>query len=149
MKGVAGPRIFVQCPKLRGVRPVVLRRIVGYVLARAAPDVAGDVSVVIASDRTLRRLNRRYRGLDAPTDVLSFSLGAGAREGEPFGDIVISHETARRQARDYGASLPDEIARLAVHGALHLCGYDHLERSEAARMHGFARRLLRELGADA
>lgn len=147
MKDVAGPHIFVRSPSMRGVRPAALRHTVGFVLARAAPHVVGDVSVVVTNDRTIRRLNRRYRGLDAATDVLSFPLGDGALEGEPFGDIVISYETARRQARGYGAPLAAEIARLAVHGALHLCGYDHRERSEAARMHGLARRLLRELAA--
>jgi len=149
VKDVAGPVVFVRSPKMRGVRPGALCHIVGYVLARVSPRVRGDVSVVITNDRTIRRLNLRYRGLDTPTDVLSFPLSDGAREGEPFGDILISHETARRQAREYGASLADEIARLAVHGALHLCGYDHRERKEAARMHGVARRLLRELSAGA
>ncbi len=149
VKDVAGPVVFVRSPKMRGVRPAALRHIVGHVLARVSPRVRGEVSVVITNDRTIRRLNRRYRGLDAATDVLSFPLSDGARDGEPFGDILISHETARRQAREYGASLADEIARLAVHGVLHLCGYDHRERREAARMHGIARRLLRELAGGA
>ena len=114
-------------------------------MAVAAPHAEGDVSVVVVSDRTMRGLNRRFRGRDRTTDVLAFPIDAAAREGEPFGDIVIALPTARRQAREYGATLAEEMRRLAVHGALHLCGYDHHERKEAARMHGLARKLLREL----
>lgn len=109
----------------------------------------GDVSVVVVDDRVMRSLNRQYRGFDSPTDVLAFPIGDGTHEGEPFGDIVISYETARRQARAYKAPLVREMQRLAVHGALHLCGYDHHERREAARMHGLTRKLLRELSAGA
>jgi probable rRNA maturation factor len=140
-----GPRVSVRSRKLSGIRPLVLRRAVEHVLACTSPHVAGDISVVLVSDRTIRALNRRFRGLDRPTDVLAFPLGEGLTEGEPFGDIVISHETARRQAREYGAGLEQEVLRLTVHGALHLCGYDHQERNEAARMHRLSRKLLKEL----
>ena len=91
----------------------------------------GDVTVVLTGDRDIRRLNREFRGKDRPTDVLSFDIGDGLAPGEPFGDVVISVETARRQARDYDAPLVNEMQRLIVHGVLHLCGYDHHERSEA------------------
>jgi probable rRNA maturation factor len=140
-----GPRVCVRSGKLSGVRPLALRRAVEHVLARTSPHIAGDVSVVLVSDRTIRELNRRFRGLDRSTDVLAFPLGDGLAAGEPFGDIVISHETARRQAREYGARLVQEVLRLTVHGALHLCGYDHHERNEAARMRRLSRKLLKEL----
>ena len=122
-----------------------MRRAVAHTLSRAAPHVVGDVNVVVIGDRTMRALNRRYRGMDASTDVLAFPLGNGIEKDEPFGDIVISRDTARRQARDYGASLGQEMTRLAVHGALHLCGHGHHERKAAARMFGLTRRLLAEL----
>ena len=118
-----------------------------HTLARGAPGVVGDVAIVVTDDRTIRRLNRRFRGVDAPTDVLAFPLGDGLAQGEPFGDVVISCEKAKRQAREYGASFENEMYRLLVHGTLHLCGYDHYERKQAARMHGLTRRLLRDLDA--
>jgi rRNA maturation RNase YbeY len=157
VKQSSRPRVFVNIARGRGQGKTVyrgpsaaqLRRIVLHTLARVAPQVAGDVSVVITSDSTMRRLNRRFRDHDAATDVLSFPLGDGLVAEEPYGDVVISYETARRQARDYGAPLSAEMARLLIHGTLHLCGYDHHERAQAARMHGLTRRLLREVGAHA
>jgi probable rRNA maturation factor len=137
--------VVVRSPRIRGVSKARLREAVELVFAVAAPEAAGDVSVVVVSDRTMRNLNRRYRGLDRSTDVLAFPLAEEARGGEPFGDIVIAHETARRQARESGGSLAAEMRRLAVHGALHLCGYDHHERRQAVRMFGLARKLEREL----
>lgn len=140
-----GPRVSVR----RGARAPrnsnAYRRAILATLARAAPQVRGDITLVFATDRTLRSLNRRYRGRDHPTDVLAFPLGNGAEAGKPFGDVIISMDAARRQAREYGGSLQAELTRLVVHGTLHLCGYDHHERREAARMHGLTRRLLRAL----
>jgi probable rRNA maturation factor len=150
-----GPRVFVrvrrnrghgQASRLRVPSAAELRDAVLRTLAVAGPHVAGDVSVVITSDRAIRTLNRRYRNLDMPTDVLAFPLSDGLAAREPFGDVVISLDTAKRQAREYGATLSQELTRLLIHGTLHLCGYDHHERAEAARMHGLTRRLLREEG---
>ena len=144
-----GPRVFVQRKRGAPKRTAPFARAIAHTLAKAAPEVRGDVTLVLAGDDAVRRLNKRYRGKDRPTDVLSFGLGAGRQRGEPFGDIVVSVDAARRQARDYGATTNEEIVRLAVHGTLHLCGYDHHERREAARMHGLTRRLLRQLRANA
>jgi rRNA maturation RNase YbeY len=123
-----------------------LQRAVAAALRAGAPRVRGEVTVVLTGDRAIRRLNRDFRGKDRATDVLSFRLGDGRAAGEPFGDVVVSVETARRQARDYEATLVEELQRLLVHGVLHLCGFDHQERREAARMHALTRKLLRELG---
>lgn len=87
------------------------------------------------TDPTIHALNRQYRGKDKPTDVLSFPL---ADEIQPFllGDVVISIETAARQAQRRRHSLPEEVQTLLIHGILHLLGYDHeVSRSEAIRMH--------------
>lgn len=75
----------------------------------------------------MRYLNRTFRGYDRPTDVLSFPAGDGdfPDEADYLGDIVISVETARRQARRRGSTLPRELRVLALHGLLHLLGYDH------------------------
>ncbi|MDI3327708.1 MAG: rRNA maturation RNase YbeY [Alicyclobacillaceae bacterium] len=103
-----------------------------------------EVSVALVDDLRIRELNRLYRGIDRPTDVLSFAMregedgpafGEGGRE--LLGDIVISVETALRQAREYGHGLEREVAFLAVHGFLHLLGYDHRTPEEEAVM--FAR----------
>jgi probable rRNA maturation factor len=135
-----------QASRLRIPSAAELRDAVLRTLAVAGPHVAGDVSVVVTSDRAIRTLNRRYRNFDAPTDVLAFPLSDGLAAREPFGDVVISLDTAKRQAREYGATLSQELTRLLIHGTLHLCGYDHHERTEAARMHGLTRRLLHEEG---
>jgi len=140
-----GPRVFVQRGARAPSRTTAYRRAVLATLARAAPQVRGDVTLVFVPDRTMQRLNRRFRGRNRTTDVLSFALGDGARAGEPFGDVVISMDAARRQARGYNSSVESEVRRLVVHGTLHLCGFDHHERREAARMHGMTRRLLRAL----
>jgi len=109
---------------------------------------AAELGVVITDDETVRDLNRRYAGLDEPTDVLSFSL----REGEEFvvppggidrlGEVVISFPTAARQASEQGRALDSEIAHLLVHGTLHLLGYDHAEPAEERRMRAREEELL-------
>ncbi|MGB9619798.1 MAG: rRNA maturation RNase YbeY, partial [Armatimonadota bacterium] len=97
-----------------------------------------EVSVLLADDESIRALNKQYRGVDAPTDVLAFSQLEGedfGREGgNVLGDVVISVETAHRQAQDHGHSLEDEIDLLLVHGLLHLLGYDHEKPEDERRM---------------
>lgn len=145
---ISGPRVQIQAAKpWRGVRRSALATAARATFAHAAPLVRGDVTIVLTTDLAIRKLNRDFRGKDQATDVLSFDIGSGLDAGEPFGDIVISVETARRQAREYDAPLQTEMVRLLVHGALHLCGYDHHERREAARMHGLTRRLVSRLTA--
>jgi probable rRNA maturation factor len=108
--------------------------------AAAVLRVSGEVTLVLAGDGTLRRLNREYRRRDRPTDVLSFT-GSGGREG--LGDIVISVKTAERNARGEGRRLAQELEILALHGFLHLLGYDH-ETDDGAmdRLEGRLRRRL-------
>jgi len=97
--------------------------------ALAAEGLAGaQVSVTLVGDRAIRELNRRWRGLDRPTDVLAFSQRegeGGALHPEVLGDVVVSVETARRQARAAGHSLAAELDLLVVHGVLHLAGHEH------------------------
>jgi rRNA maturation RNase YbeY len=96
-------------------------------------------------DLTIHSLNRRYRGKDKPTDVLSFPL-TDELYPELLGDVVISVDTATRQARRRGHSLREELQILLIHGILHLLGYDHeVSRSEAIRMHRKERETLRLL----
>jgi probable rRNA maturation factor len=101
-------------------------------LRDAAPARArGLVSIALVSDQAMRRLNRTYRGVDLSTDVLSFPAGPGQPPGrsgpgaEPLGDLAIALGVAARQAREWGHSLRIELRILALHGLLHLLGYDH------------------------
>jgi len=91
--------------------------------AERAPD--GDMSLAFVGDRTMRRINRDYRGIDHTTDVLSFSYVDEPHAGGLLGEIFLSPGVAERQAAAAGCPVSEEIARLAVHGLLHVLGYDH------------------------
>ena len=117
------------------------------VLMGAVGEEGAAISVTLVTDDAIAEINREHRGKDMPTDVLSFPL-----EPEPFaherllGDIVISIDTARRQASDYDAPLQREIYRLLIHGLLHVLGHDHEEAAERARMEREERRLADAIG---
>src|SRR5256885_8044797 len=98
--------------------------------AAAGRWVREDVSIALVSDRESRSLNRRWRGKDRPTDVLSFPLD----EPGALGDVVISIDTARRQAREGGWPLSAGLRRLLAHGILHRRGYDNERPPEGGRM---------------
>ncbi|MBC5828582.1 MAG: rRNA maturation RNase YbeY [Candidatus Eremiobacteraeota bacterium] len=102
-----------------------------------------SLSLSLVDDRRIRRLNRLHRGKDSATDVLSFPLmERDDRCAERLlGDVVISLETARRQARAYDAPLGDEVKRLLIHGILHVIGHDHERKRERVRMQAEERRL--------
>jgi probable rRNA maturation factor len=114
-------------------------------LLRALDEAGAELTVSLVDDAAIRRLNRDYRGQDRPTDVLAFAMREGARapgDEAVVGDVVISLDTAARQAQQRGVSAADEVRALLIHGILHLLGYDH-ERSvlEARRMKAMERRL--------
>jgi probable rRNA maturation factor len=118
-------------------------------LARTAPARArGDLAIAIVSDARIKALNRQFRRTNEATDVLSFSPDAprASRLAPPasplaLGDIVIAAGLARRQAREAGHSYATELKVLALHGLLHLLGYDHHDRSDRGRMARTERRL--------
>ena len=123
--------VFGRAP---GVSRTALRRWVRTVLQHLDQTQA-ELSLALVTDPEIHDLNRRYRGKDRPTDVLSFPL-ADALQPSLLGEVVISVETAVRQAQRRGHSLPEELQTLLIHGVLHLLGYDHeVSRSEAIRMH--------------
>jgi probable rRNA maturation factor len=114
---------------------------------------ACQLSVVVTGDEQMLQLNREYAGEDHATDVLSFSL----REGEQFvapddtdrlGEVVVSYETAKRQADAAGHHVDEEVSHLLVHGVLHLLGYDHAKPEEQEKMRAKERRILGELGIE-
>jgi len=103
-----------------------------------------DLSVVIDSDEVLKELNQQYRGLDQPTDVLSFSANDLDLETghNILGDIVISYPQAEKQAVDANHTVNKEIQLLIIHGVLHLLGYDHSNEKEKAIMWDIQNRLM-------
>ncbi len=112
-----------------------------------------EVVIVLSDDETLRDLNQRFRGLNRPTDVLSFADDtrgpfSGGAAGFPryLGDVVISVERAQAQANAVGATLTQELQLLVVHGMLHLLGYDHAEPDAKAQMWKAQQVVLSELG---
>ena len=137
--------------RTRGVRPIAVRADVRRVLA-ALEEPRAELTVSLVDDLEIHRLNRDFRGKDRPTDVLAFAMREGARVAgdEPvLGDVVISLDTAARQARRRRVAPAVEVRTLLIHGILHLLGYDH-ERSpaEARRMRAMERRLRAALAAE-
>ena len=113
---------------------------------KAASARDGDLTVVFVSDRTMRPINRQWRGKRGTTDVLSFPAGSDFEQtfGPMLGDVIISVEQAARQAHEHGLRFEDEIAQLILHGVLHLCGYDH--ETDNGEMNRLELRLRRRLG---
>ena len=141
---LAGP------PRRRGLPHVdkrLLRRRAGRILDALGCDGA-ELSVCLVEDGAIEVLNAAHRGKRRPTDVLSFSLIEGShaqfRRGL-LGDVVIGIETAARQACARGQDLNQEVARLLIHGVLHLLGYDHVRPAQAKRMRAEERRVARVL----
>ncbi|MFN2527527.1 MAG: rRNA maturation RNase YbeY [Candidatus Baltobacteraceae bacterium] len=118
-------------------------------LLAAVDERQSALSISFVDDQEIRELNRAHRGKDKPTDVLSFPLWeeGDAHLGERLlGDVVISVDTARRQAAEYDASLEAEINRLLIHGVLHVMGHDHEEAAERKEMRAEERRLAQAIG---
>jgi probable rRNA maturation factor len=150
-----------------------MESLVTALLRREGRDPHVELSVLFCDDPVIHALNRDYRGFDHPTDVLSFSLleeaenaasepgihppfggreerpqGADTEHPLPLGDVVISVETAERQARSQGHSLSREVEWLLLHGALHLLGYDDATEEELQAMIERQRAVLEELAAE-
>lgn len=123
-------------------------------------NIKSEVSILLVDDEKIREINNEHRQIDKATDVLSFPV-VDIREGEIvsdtgdfnldeelllLGDIIISLETAKRQADEYGHSFEREIAFLTTHGVFHLLGYDHMEKEEEEKMLYKQETVLRKLG---
>jgi rRNA maturation RNase YbeY len=123
---ISGKTLAVSRAELRHWARTILRHL---------GQTQAELSLALVTDLEIHALNRQYRGKDKPTDVLSFPL-ADALQPSLLGDVVISIETAARQAQRRRHSLGEELQTLLIHGVLHLLGYDHeVSRSEAIRMH--------------
>ena len=107
-----------------------------------------EVSLCLADDACLRELNLRWRGVDKPTNVLSFTSAPGGRaESVTLGDIALAYETLAREANELDVPLADHYRHLVAHGFLHLIGYDHGSDEEAERMEALESRIMARLGA--
>jgi probable rRNA maturation factor len=123
------------------IRRTRLREAIRAALDCGCEERSVELTVVITADAHVKELNRTYRGVDAATDVLSFGLTDAS---QPFpsssaaraylGDVVISYPRAEKQAAAYGHTTDDELLLLAVHGALHLLGYDHEKPADQEQM---------------
>jgi probable rRNA maturation factor len=133
---------------------VVVRRALKQA-ARTLSTKTAELAIVLTDDAAMRRLNRNWRGVDAPTNVLSFAIKnpgdapderLGSRlVGNHLGDIVLAYETVKREAHREGKSFDHHLAHLVVHGFLHLLGYDHGTDVQARRMETTERSILRDL----
>ena len=103
----------------------------------------GEISILLTDDQAIRVLNRDWRGIDKPTNVLSFP--APAATGEMLGDIAIAYETLARECEDEGHEFLHHLAHLAVHGFLHLTGYDHQTDAQAEAMEGLESKIMARL----
>ena len=115
-------------------------------------DEDAELSVVLCDNAYIHELNKTYRNIDHPTDVLSFALNEGEEEGydgpdtKLLGDIVISLDKTREQADEYGHSFERELAYLTVHGMLHILGYDHMTDEDKTEMRKEEEFVLHRLG---
>ena len=127
--------------------PWLRRAVIGRLerAARSAGSAVNGVDLVVVDDAFIKRLNRKYRGVDRPTDVLSFAYpDDGEGQAAVAGEIYVSHETVARDARK--SSVPPEnlLLRVGVHGFLHVLGYDHEKAADARRMETEEKRILLE-----
>jgi len=113
--------------KTKRINPSVFKRLLGK-LGRRYGLKKPEIVLAFVDDPEIRRLNRKFRKKDKPTDVLSFPIGERGADGKYYlGDIIISAPKAAEQAKESGHSLTRELEILAIHGFLHLLGYDHQE----------------------
>ena len=127
----------------------IVRRAIAQAARMTEADLAGRaLAVLLTEDAAIRRLNAQWRGLDKPTNVLSFPAPRSPARGAPapLGDIAIARETTAREAADEGKRFGDHLAHLAVHGFLHLLGYDHESDAQAETMEQLERAVLASLG---
>jgi probable rRNA maturation factor len=122
----------------------VARNAIAQALAALNGRADAELAVLLTDDAAVRRLNATWRGLDKPTNVLSFPA-AEAPAPRHLGDIAIAFETTAREAKDEGKPLADHLTHLAVHGFLHLVGYDHESDADAETMEQLERDILARL----
>ncbi len=146
----AAPPISIQIQSpLWEAEPAAEQTVRDAIAAAAATLSTADneVSILLTDDKAIRLLNREWRGIDKPTNVLSFPAAATkARVRMPmFGDIAIAYETLKRECDDEGRNFLHHLAHLTVHGFLHLIGYDHQIDTQAGEMEEIESKIMRRL----
>jgi len=155
---VAGLKIDVLVHSEHWKNAAAAKNVVRRALKQAATALStktAELAIVLTDDAAMRRLNRNWRGIDAPTNVLSFATknsgdqldeqSGGQFVGNHLGDIVLAYETVKREAHRDGKAFDHHLAHLVVHGFLHLLGYDHGNDAQARRMETTERAILRDL----
>jgi probable rRNA maturation factor len=128
-----------------GVSRKLVEGLVEATYGLAGPGTSAVVDIAMVGDPEIRKLNRRYRGKDAVTDVLSFGYGPG-RKDMSIGDVIICLPQVKRQAKRTGKRVSEEFALMVVHGMLHLLGYDHETLADERKMFGLQHEILIRTG---
>ena len=145
--GVSVDRAFRKAVSASALRAAVVRTLASEGVHKA------ELGVVVTDDDALRELNREHRGLDEPTDVLSFALSEGddatfvlpPDDTRHLGEVIVSYPTVERQAQDAGVKPTRELLHVLVHGVLHLLGHDHETPEEESAMHAREEAILASL----
>lgn len=132
------------------VEPLDIEGLASFVLTEMKCPQSTDVSISFVTNERIHELNRDYRNMDKPTDVLSFECDNIPFEDEDIndvveyelGDVIIATDVALAQTEEFGTTFEEEVSLLVVHGLLHLCGYDHIEDDEAEIMEALEQKLL-------
>ncbi|MGO9673347.1 MAG: rRNA maturation RNase YbeY [Methylocella sp.] len=127
---------------------LLAKAVIGQTISQSGIRIAdgAEISIVLCDDAFIAELNRKWRGLDKATNVLSFPSGGPVASTPVLGDIVIAYETTSREAAEAEKPLRDHVAHLLAHGFLHLIGYDHVADADAETMEAMERAVLARLG---
>lgn len=134
------------------VKDLPMEELCTFVMKKMNLPECTDVTVTFVTNERIHELNRDYRGIDCPTDVLSFECDNVPFEDEvlddveefELGDTIIATDVALAQTEEYGTTFEEEVTLLTIHSLLHLCGYDHIEDEDYEVMHALEEKLMRE-----
>ena len=142
-------QIAVEYPAWKGLANLrkQTRMAIDACAKQAGPQIRrkSEISLLLCADEKIKELNRNWRGIDKPTNVLSFPQGDVAHLAM-LGDIAISFDTIHREAKAEGKTLQDHYTHMVIHGFLHLLGFDHIDQEEALEMEDLERQILASLG---
>lgn len=143
---MSGITLLIEDPNWRAYRGLQARLKQAAQAARRASRLKGGICILLSDDKTLRRLNRDFRGKNKPTNVLSFPGSDGPGSDGYAGDIAIAHGVTKAEAKAAGKTFADHATHLVVHGVLHLAGHDHERPKDAQVMEPLEVKILKRLG---
>ena len=138
--------VVIECDRWPSDSEAIVRRAVAEAAKTVKQGTGRALAVLLTDDAAIRRLNATWRGIDQPTNVLSFPAPHMSAAPAPLGDIAIAYETTAREAETEGKPLAHHLAHLSVHGFLHLLGYDHASDAQADAMEDLECQVLAALG---